>query len=99
MMEVTMAQYGTWSPYGGSSSLRLAVGLFLVTSVLVYFGIRFHHPGKVKRPGMFLGISLIVLWLLFVATFLVAASIYMRVLYQQVGHFTGPANPITLVTA
>jgi hypothetical protein len=93
-----MAQYGTWSPYGGSNSIRLAVGLFLVTSVLVYFAMRFHHPREVKRPGKFLGISLIILWLLFVITFLVAASIYVRVLYQQVGHFTGPVNPITLVT-
>src|SRR5207244_13388106 len=29
---------------------------------------------------------------------LVAVISYVRALYQQVGHFTGPVNPITLIT-
>src|SRR5881398_1110162 len=97
-MEVTMTQYGTWSPYGGSNSLLLAVVLFIVTGVLISLAIRLHQPIEVKRPGKFLGVSLVVIWVLSVTTFLVAVSIYVRGLYQQVGHFTGPVNPITPVT-
>ena len=40
-----------WSPYAGSSSIILAVGLLIVTGVLIYFAIRLHHPIAVKRPG------------------------------------------------
>jgi len=97
-MEVTMTQYGTWSPYGGSNSILLAVVLFIVTGVWIYLAIRLHHPIEVKRPGKFLGVSLVVIWLLSVTTFLVALIIYVRALYQQVGHFTGPVNPITPIT-
>ena len=93
-----MTQYGTWSPYGGSNSILLAVVLLIVTGVLISLAIRLHHPIEVKRPGKFLGVSLVVIWLLSVTTFLVAVIIYVRALYQQVGHFTGPVNPITPVT-
>ena len=93
-----MTQYGTWSPYGGSNSILLAVVLLIVTGVLMYLAMRLHHPIEVKRPGKFLGISLVVIWVLAVTTFLVAVIIYVRALYQQVGHFTGPVNPITRVT-
>jgi hypothetical protein len=94
-----MTQYGSWSPYVGSNSILLAVVLFIVTGAWIYLAIRLHHPVEVKRPGKFISVSIVVIWLLSVTTFLVAASIYVRALYQQVGHFTGPANPITPVTA
>jgi hypothetical protein len=98
-MEVTMTyHYGTWSPYAGSNSIILAVGLFIVTGVLMYFAMQLHHPIAVKRPGKFLGISLVVIWVLSVTTFLVALTTYVLALYQQVGHPAGPANPITPVT-
>jgi len=97
-MEVTMTQYGTWSPYGGSNSILLAGVLCIVTGVLMYLAIRLPDPIEVKRPGKFIGISLVVIWLLSVTTFLVAVTTYVRALYQQVGHFTGPVNPITPVT-
>ena len=87
-----------WSPYGGSNSIILAIVLLLVAGVLMYLAFRFHHPIAVKRPGKVLGVSIVVIWLLSVTTFLVAVIIYVRALYQQVGHFTGPANPITPVT-
>ena len=45
-----------------------------------------------------MGVSIVVIWLLSVTTFLVALTTYVRILYQQVGHFTGPVNPITPVT-
>ena len=93
-----MTQYGTWSPYVGSNSIILAVVLLIVTSVLIYFAIRLHHPIEVKRPGKFLGVSIVVIWLLSVTTFLVAVTTYVSALYQQVGQFTGPTNPITPIT-
>jgi hypothetical protein len=98
-MEVTMNQHGTWSPYTGSSSIILAVGLLIVTGVLIYFAMRLHHPLAVKRPGKVLGVALVVMWVVSVTTFLVAVSIYVLALYQQVSHLTAPVNPITPVTA
>ncbi|MGI9059416.1 MAG: hypothetical protein ACR2H5_12630 [Ktedonobacteraceae bacterium] len=93
-----MTQSGTWSPYVGSSSLLLAVVLLIVTGVLIFLAIRLHHPIEVKRPGKFLGVSIVVIWLLSLTTFFVAVIIYVLTLYQQVGHLTGPVNPITPIT-
>ncbi len=88
----------SWSPYAGSNSIILAIVLLIVTGGLMYLAFRFPHPIAVKRPGRFLGVALVVMWLLSVTTFLVAVIIYVRALYQQVGHFTGPVNPITPIT-
>ncbi len=88
----------SWSPYAGSNSIILAIVLLIVTGVLLYFAMRLHHPIAVKRPRKVLGVALVVIWVLSVTTFLVAVIIYVRALYQQVGHFTAPANPITPVT-
>ena len=93
-----MRQHESWSPYVGSGSIILAVVLLIIVGVLIYLAIRLHHPKEVKRPGTFLGISLVVIWLLSVTTFLVATIIYVLTLFQQIGRFTGPANPITPVT-
>ena len=93
-----MNQHGGWSPYAGSGSIILAGILFIITGVLIFSAIRFHHPRGTKRPGTFLGISLVVIWLLSVMTFLVATGIYVLALYRQIGPFTGPADPITPVT-
>jgi len=97
-MEVTMTQYGTWSPYLGSNSILLAVVLLIVTGVLIFLAIRLHHPIEIKRPGKFIGVSIVVIWLLSVTTFLVAVTTYVSALYQQVGQFTGPTNPVTPIT-
>ncbi|MDQ2715697.1 MAG: hypothetical protein M3Z08_12380 [Chloroflexota bacterium] len=94
-----MTHYGTWSPYAGSNSIILAAVLLIVTCVLIYVAIRLPHPLAVKRPGKVLGVALVVIWVLFVATFLVAAGIYARAVEQQMIHFTGPMNPILPVTA
>ena len=87
-----------WSPFGGSNSIILAIVLLIVTGVLMYLAVRFHHPIAVKRPGKVLGVAIVVMWVLSVTTFVVAVITYVLALYQQVGHFTGPANPITPVT-
>ena len=94
-----MTHYGTWSPYAGSNSVILAIVLLIVTGVLMSLAMRLHRPIAVKRPGKVLRVSLVVLWLLSVTTFLVAAGIYGYADEQQMIHFTGPMNPIAPVTA
>lgn len=93
-----MTHYGEWSPYVGSSSIILAVVLLIFTGVLIYVAIRLRHQIEVKRPGKFLSVSLVVLWLLSVTTFLLAAGIYGLADEQQRIQFTGPMNPIAPVT-
>ncbi len=88
----------SWSPYAGVNSIILAIGLLIVTAMLLYLATQFHHSIAVKRPGKALGVALAVIWLLSVTTFLIAVSIYVLTLYRQVGPFTAPANPITPVT-
>lgn len=89
---------GGWSPYTGSGSLILAIVLLIVTGVLLYCALRLHHPIIAKRPGKFVGISIVALWVLSVIMFLVAVIIYVLALYQQLGHVSGPTDPITPVT-
>ena len=76
----------------------MAVVLLIVTGVLIFVAIRLHHPIEIKRPGKFIGVSIVVIWLLSVTTFLVAVTTYVSALYQQVGQFTGPTNPVTPIT-
>ena len=71
-----MPHYGTWRPYVGSDSILLAVVLLIVTGVLISLAIRLHHPIAVKRPGKFLGVALVMIWLLSVTTFLVAITLH-----------------------
>lgn len=94
-----MTQYGTWSPYSGGSSVLLAVVLLLITSAFVFISMRLRGPVALRRPGRLLGVLMAVMLVVFVCAFLVAVGIYVSALEQQVGHFTGPANPITPVTA
>ena len=93
-----MNHNASWSPYAGSGSLLLALVLFLITGILIYLAMRLQHPITVKRPGKFLGVTIVVIWLLSGVTFLVAYTAYILVLYQQVGHLTGPTNPISPIT-
>lgn len=93
-----MTRHENWTPYVGSSSILLAVVLCIIVGVLMYLAMRLHHSIAVKRPGTSLGIVIVVIWVLSVITFLVAVTAYVLTLYQQVGKFTGPADPITPVT-
>lgn len=93
-----MTRYENWIPYAGSSSIILAVVLLIITGVLIYVAIRLHHPVGARRPGKFVGISIVVIWLLSVIAFLVAVIVYVLELYKQVGPFTGPKDPITPIT-
>ena len=93
-----MSHSGNWSPYTGSSSIILTVVLFIVTGVLVFLAMRLPHPIAVKRPGKALGISIVVIWVLSVATFLVAIIVYALALVKQVGHVTSVVDPISPIT-
>jgi hypothetical protein len=93
-----MSQSGLWSSYGGSSSLILAAGLLIVVGIVVFWARRLPHPIAARRPGRFVGMVLVVAWVLAVVTLLVAARAYGLALHQQKGHVTAPANPITPVT-
>lgn len=93
-----MTRSANWSPYTGSGAIILAVVLLVITAALIYLAIRLPHPITVKRPGAPMGALIVVIWLLSVVMFLVAATLYAEALYQQVGPITGPADPITPVT-
>jgi len=94
-----MNPHQSWSPYAGSSSIILTVVLLLITGVLLYFAFRFHHPKEITRPGLFLGIALVLMWLLAVTTWVIAVAAYGLAIYQQKGPTTTPPDytaPVTL---
>jgi hypothetical protein len=93
-----MIHYGTWSPYSGNGALLLAVTLLVIAGFLVYLGTRLHRPIRVTRPGRTVGILLVMIWFLSLASFAVAAATYVSALYQQVGPVTLPTSPISPVT-
>jgi hypothetical protein len=95
----TMAHYIVpWSPLTTIGSITLIVILLVVVGLLIFAGTRIHHPISPRQPGRFLGTCLIVIFLLSVLTFLVAATVEARALIQQIGPVTGPANHITPIT-
>ena len=93
-----MVQYGTWSPYEGSSTLLLALVLFVIGSVLTYIGSRRHSPAKVPQSGKVVSVLLVVIWGLSIVTFLNSIITYMQLLVQQVGSFTPPPSPTSPIT-
>ena len=93
-----MIRYGTWSPYSGLGALLLAVTLLVIAGVLIYLGTRLHRPVGVAQPGRTVGIFLIVIWFLSLASFAVAVGTYVSELFQQVGPVTLPTSPISPVT-
>ncbi len=94
-----MVQYGTWSPYEGSSALILALVLFVIGGVLAYLGYKQQRPIRFAPPARIVSIFFVVMWLLSVATFLNSIIIYMQLLTEQVGQFTPPTSPISPITS
>ena len=72
--------------------------MFVAIGLLLYVGTRLHQPLAAKRPGLFLSVCLVVIFLLSGLTFVVAATVEGRALVQQLGPVTGPANHITPIT-
>lgn len=87
-----------WSPLSQTGSIILATILFIITGILLFIGTRIHHPLAAKRPGLFLGVCLVIIFLLSGFTFLVAATAEGLALVHQIGPVTGPANHITPIT-
>lgn len=97
-----MPQYGTWTPYEGSSALLLALALFVIGCLLIYLGLRRHTPIRVTQSGKIVGILLVTILCLSIVTYLNSIITYMQLLTQQVGSFeppTSPVSPITFLTA
>lgn len=93
-----MTRTANWTAYVGSGSIILAVVLLVITGLLIYLAVQLPRPIAVKRPGVAVGALIVVIWLLSVVTFLVAIIVYAEALTRQVGHITGPADPVTPVT-
>ncbi len=93
-----MSHSGNWSPYTGSSSIILAVVLLIVTCLLIFLAMRVARPISVQRPGKAFGFALLVIWVLSVATFLVAITVYALALVQQMGSVTSVGDPISPIT-
>jgi hypothetical protein len=99
--EVTVTHYIVpWSPLTQTGSITVATVLFVFTGMLLYLGARLHHPLAAKRPGLFLGACLVLIFLLSGFMFLVAGFVYAMTLTKQLGGGTisGPANNITPIT-
>jgi hypothetical protein len=92
-------QYGTWSPYAGVDAFILAATLLVITGVLATLGTSLQRSIEVERPGYALSILLLVIWVVSLATLVIAISTYMRALYQQYGNVTLPTNPISPITS
>jgi hypothetical protein len=92
-------QYGTWSPYAGVDAFILAATLLVITGVLATLGTSLQRSVEVERPGCALSILLLVIWVVSLATLVIAVSTYMRALYQQYGNVTIPTNPISPITS
>jgi hypothetical protein len=92
-------QYGTWSPYAGVDAFILAATLLVITGVLATLGTSLQRSVEVERPGYALSILLLVIWVVSLATLVIAVSTYMRALYQQYGNVTLPTNPISPITS
>jgi len=88
----------TWNPYSGTGALILTAVLLIIGCELVYLGTRMDHPLRARRPGRALSLSLVLIWSLALASFLIAISVYGLIGYQQFGDVPLPEDPITLVT-
>ena len=93
-----MTEYGTWSPYVGTDAVFLAVTLLTIGVLLTYLGTRLIGVVGIKRPGKAVSAFMITIWILSLATFLVAFTTYGLQIYQQ--HLLGvpPKNPISPIT-
>jgi hypothetical protein len=93
-----MTQYGTWVSYGGPARIWLALVLLAVAGGLAYAGTRLPLPLGPARPGRLAVISMLVVWVLAMATFLVCLFAYAE--QERHDHIARlpPTDPITLVT-
>ena len=93
-----MPQTGTWIPYAGGDALLLAAILFVIAGALAYLGTRLQHPVGTQRPGRALGILLVLIWVLALATLVFAVGSMAIAQTQQRGNLSAAPNPITQIT-
>jgi hypothetical protein len=93
-----LTEYGTWIPYAGTDAVFLALTLLAIGVLLTYLGTKLRRAVGVKQPGKFIGVFLILIWTLSLATFLIAYVTYAVQLYQQHMIETPPTNPISPIT-
>jgi hypothetical protein len=93
-----LTRYGTWSPYAGTDAAFLAVTLLAIGVLLTYLGTRLSGAVGIKRPGKTVSVFMIGIWVLSLATFLIAYTTYAVQLYQQHMIETPPTNPISPIT-
>lgn len=93
-----MPSYGTWVSFRGGGAVVLAVALLAVAGGLASLTRRLPRALEARRPGRAGAALLIVLWLLSIATFLVALGAYIEQLHQEHLAYPAPVDPITFVT-
>jgi hypothetical protein len=91
-------QNGTWRPYAGGEALLLAAVLFVIAAVVASLGARLRRPVGVSRPGQAVGVLLVIMWGLSLATFGVAVATYGRAFSQYYGNVTLPPDPVSSIT-
>jgi hypothetical protein len=91
-------QNGTWRPYTGGEALLLAAVLLAIAAVLAYLGVRLRQPVGVSRPGKAVGVLLVIMWGLSLATFGFAVGTYGRAFSQHYGNVTLPPDPVSPIT-
>jgi hypothetical protein len=94
-----LTEYGTWVPYEGAGAVVLGITLLAVGLILTYGGTKLKGARGVKSPGKTVSVFLMLIWVLSLVTFLVAAVSYGVQLYQENLLGNTPVNEVTPVTA
>jgi hypothetical protein len=89
---------GTWIPYTGTEAVVLGIILLAVGILLAWLGTRLTGPLKAVRPGRTAGVFLVLVWVLSLATCLVALIAYVVQLGEAHLVETLPTNPIHPIT-
>ena len=89
-----------WSPLTPTGSIILTTALVVITGISLYLGTRIQQPLAVKQPGLFLGVCLVLIFLLSGCMYVAAEFVYGLTLVNQLGGgtITEPANYITPIT-
>ena len=93
-----MFENGTWTPYAGREALYLAVALLVISGVFAYLGTRLRGSLQADRPGKVVRVLLVVMWLLSLATLIVAVGTYVQAFFERWGNVTLPANHVSPIT-
>lgn len=89
-----MIQFFTWNAYTGNEALILTGILAVIGVVLLALGMRMHEPIGVLRPGKTVAVLLILIWLLAVTVFLLAAATYVLAGPQLRRPIQIPSSPL-----